>query len=407
MKLAPPQKKTIKLEWHPYQIKALNSEKRFIAVISGVQGGKTTLGALWLKKQVEAYPEDWHLIAAPTYKILHQSTLLKVFELFPEWKAFYKEQKSIIQSPFEKIVIRSTEDPKSLVGMTLRSAWLDEGGQMKSAIFPTIQDRLSVKQGRCLITTTPYTLNWLYRDFYLPWRRKDPDYEDYEVIQFESIDNPAFPKEEYEKRRRTMDPREFDKRYRGLFRKLGGLVYPDFSPKLVKSLTELFRIYKDKIDRVFGGIDFGFNNPFAVLILIEDKDKNYYVVEEFYKTELSRIEQIEELKKLREKWEVGTFYADPRDPQAIQDCLDSGLPIQAGNSDLFYGINKIRELIKEGRLFIAKHCYNLLDEIESYHYPKERQDKELKEVPVKVDDHALDALRYALASLKEFKIELL
>jgi phage terminase large subunit len=66
-----------------------------------------------------------------------------------------------------------------------------------------------------------------------------------------------------------------------------------------------------------------------------------------------------------------------------------------GKDSIRNGINTIRELFKQRRLFIHESCQNLIWELETYVYedPKNRKGDE---IPVKENDHALDALRYAL-----------
>ena len=38
---------------HPYQAMVLKSTARFIAAVTGVQGGKTTSGAVWLIREIK------------------------------------------------------------------------------------------------------------------------------------------------------------------------------------------------------------------------------------------------------------------------------------------------------------------------------------------------------------------
>jgi hypothetical protein len=41
----------------------------------------------------------------------------------------------------------------------------------------------------------------------------------------------------------------------------------------------------------------------------------------------------------------------------------------------------------------------LIKQLKTYHVPDEKDDRNTPETPVKVDDHAPDALRYAIARL--------
>ena len=66
------------------------------------------------------------------------------------------------------------------------------------------------------------------------------------------------------------------------------------------------------------------------------------------------------------------------------------------NKDLYSGIQRIKSLLKNRRLFIFRCCTNMIREFKSYWWHGDR--------PKKVDDHALDELRYFVMSMpKESK----
>lgn len=57
-------------------------------------------------------------------------------------------------------------------------------------------------------------------------------------------------------------------------------------------------------------------------------------------------------------------------------------------------------LPKRGKLKIHSDCVSLINEFETYAYPERRPDHNEEENPIKENDHALDALRYALSTNK-------
>ena len=71
--------------------------------------------------------------------------------------------------------------------------------------------------------------------------------------------------------------------------------------------------------------------------------------------------------------------------------------IMAADNDVQAGIERIKSLFKEGRLKIFSCCANTIDELESYHYQLDNPDKPTQDAPVKVHDHAMDALKYAFS----------
>jgi PBSX family phage terminase large subunit len=336
------------------------------------------------------YPKDDGLICAPTYKILSQSTLPKFFQLNPDLRVFYKESKGTIEVPNRGIIyIRSTENPNVIEGMTLRWIWADEAGQMKLQAWINIQGRISILKGNVFLSTTPYSINWLRTDFYEQWKKGNKDYD---VIQFRSVDNPYFPQEEFDRVKDTMDRRTFERRYCGLFTKMEGLVYEDFNYSF--NVTDKI---PNSFDVVLAGIDWGFKAPTAIIIL-GIKDNVIYIIDEFYESNKITSELSAIAKAFLDKYPISTFYADSAEQDRIEEFRREGFVIRDSNKDIDFGVGIIQGLIKEKRFYVHPRCKFFLEEIEIYHYPEFKENKEIKEKPVKVDDHAMDATRYPLAS---------
>jgi phage terminase large subunit len=92
-------------------------------------------------------------------------------------------------------------------------------------------------------------------------------------------------------------------------------------------------------------------------------------------------------------------YPDPESPSGIEVLNKKGINVKEvvkGKDSIRNGINVVRELFKQNRLFIHKDSVNLIWELETYSYPEKKPDKNEEENPIKENDHALDALRYAL-----------
>src|SRR3990167_1583639 len=153
------------------QYDAFNFETQFGAAVAGVQSGKTFLGAHWAGKKIQEFPDKNGAIVAPTYNILQAATLKKFFEIFPELRQYYKEQKGEISLPTGGTVfIRSADNPLGIEGITADWVWLDEGGMCSVLTWTVLRSRVSMTGGQILITTTPYNMGWLYQDFYKPWK---------------------------------------------------------------------------------------------------------------------------------------------------------------------------------------------------------------------------------------------
>ena len=145
------------------------------------------------------------------------------------------------------------------------------------------------------------------------------------------------------------------------------------------------------------GIDFGFTNPAAVIPLKIDKDRNYYAVREWYKTGQTESQIAEYTANQR----FNKVYPDPESASGVKELRNAGVNVRTvtkNNDSVRVGISKIRELFKQNRLFISTDCANLIDELETYSYPEKRDRHNEEENPIKENDHALDALRYAIAT---------
>jgi phage terminase large subunit len=381
------QEKTVRL--FPIQYDAFNFSTQFGAAIAGVQSGKTYLGAHWAGKKMCDYPTKNGMIVAPTYKILQAATLNKLWEVFPELRKYYKEQKGEISLPTGGTVyIRSAENALGIEGITAHWGWLDEGGQCSLLTWTVMRSRVSMTSGQILITTTPYNLGWLYRDFFL--RVKED--KQLSVFTWQSIDNPGFSKEFYDAERMRLRPEEFARRYMGKFEKMTGLVYDLPLTQIAEPMDWL-----TKTETRIMGVDWGYRNPAAIMVLYL-RDNVWYVVDEWKETEKTNPEIIQVLNIKLKDQRAEYVYPDPAEPDRIAEARLAGVPVMEVSKDIKGGVSFVQELIRTKRLFVCSNCKYTLDELSMYHYPEEEEGKTPKDEPFKFNDHLMDALRYALYS---------
>jgi len=145
------------------------------------------------------------------------------------------------------------------------------------------------------------------------------------------------------------------------------------------------------------GLDFGYNNPTA-LVRVTEHDKQLYVSEEIYQSHLTNTDLIGMLKQIVKPND--TIYCDAAEPQRIEEIRRAGFKAVAANKDVKAGI----DFIKSRKLFIDQSSANLLKEIKSYKYKTPGQKvANTPEEPLKLNDHAMDAMRYAAISFKKAK----
>lgn len=374
------------------QYDAFNFTTQFGAAVAGVQSGKTFLGAHWAVKKMNEFPKGSGVIVAPTYKILQAATLKKFFDVVPELRVNFKEQKGEIQLPTGGVIyVRSADNPLGIEGITANWIWLDEGGMTSMLTWTVLRSRVSMTGGQVLITTTPYNMGWLYSEMYMPWKLGED--KQLSFFTWKSVENPYFSKEFYEAERKRLTTEEFGRRYEGEFRKMSGLIWdlPDthiIDPLPKNTKTELRML----------GVDWGFRNP-AGMVVIYIKDNCFYIVDEWKKMEQTTDEIIQAGNILMKDHHITKVFPDPAEPDRIEEARRKGWPVYEASKDVLGGISLIQTLIKEKRFFVSKNCKATLDELSTYHWAENNnEDAEKKEEPEKVNDHLCDALRYAIYS---------
>jgi hypothetical protein len=237
------------LEFRPHigQYRALSSRARFVLVLAGTQSGKTVTGPLWLLHEIKARGPGDYMVVTPTYPLLGMKALPEFLRLFQAGLGLgdytgSPPRRFIVSPRGETMLFGAPQptptviyfghagEPESLESATIKGLWADEAGQkgFKFASWEALRRRMSIHRARALITTTPYDLGWLKQQLYDRWRDGDRTIE---VISFDSIANPTFPREEFEERRASMPAWRFNMFYRGRFERPAGLIYDSFDQR--------------------------------------------------------------------------------------------------------------------------------------------------------------------------------
>ncbi len=175
-----------------------------------------------------------------------------------------------------------------------------------------------------------------------------------------------------------------------------GLVYPGFMEAV---LPENPGTLPAPAVRVIAGVDFGFTEPLAVLVLAVGRNRVAYVVEEIYATRVPQARATALLTTLAQRWQIETFYCDPARNDSIHMLKDAGLccaPNALRRID--EGIALVETRFMDGRLKIYPRCVETIREAAEYVYRK-NSDGSMSNRPSDHENHAMDALRYAINGL--------
>lgn len=387
---------------HQHQERAVFSKKRITALISGIQGGKTRVGGLWMSRKIAMHdePKNTFIVAGPNFKLMEKSTIPWMLSLLKGCGTYDRNKYRFNLNGGATLWFGSMTDNDSVEGATnVKGIWIDEAGKLRYQAWINLLARSSFSQCDIFLTTTPYALNWLYKEIYLPWQQGTRD--DIDVIQFRSCDNPYFPKEEYELQKKLLDPRIFEMKYGGTFQRMAGLVYPELDERnYIENSLPSPQFYN-----YYAGVDIGFANPFAVVVRAIKKDGTQDIqVAEFYRSFLNPVERTEVIKQMHQVYKFKNIWVDSANPDDIALFVTAGLPAQpvnkastAGQGSIAFGIQLHQEIIKtKVYRIIPERNPHTLDEYSTYHYEEtdDTQEKSIKEAPVKVKDHLMDANRY-------------
>lgn len=187
-----------------------------------------------------------------------------------------------------------------------------------------------------------------------------------------------------------------------------GAVYADWDPAI--HMIDPFPIPDDWAR--YRVIDFGFVNPFVCQWWAEDSDGRLYRYRELYQTNLLTHDAADEINRLSEGEKYQWTAAD-HDASERATLHSKGIHSRGARKDVQGGIQAVQERLPKQaddkpRIFLMRGALVRRDpllverklptcteeEIDGYVWAKSNTGQAAKEVPVKENDHGLDAMRY-------------
>jgi PBSX family phage terminase large subunit len=377
-------------------------------IVCGRRWGKTTLAINQLVFESLANKQGgdyWYV--APTYrqaKAIAWRLLVEIWRQLPEGLAKDKNESELwVEIGNSRITLKGADNEDSLRGSGLWGIILDEVASYRNWEYlwqEVLRPALSDHKGFAWFISTPQGFNHFYK-LYLA-QEKDQDFISF---HFTTYDNPHMSESEINKARIQLTDDSFAQEYLADFRKHSGLVYKEFDRKVHVI---------DPIDipvnwQVYRTMDFGAVNPTVCLWVALDNSDNIYVFDEYYKTgETSKFHT--EVIKAKTRHDVVVTWGDPSAEQESIDYGSFGLTITPAvrifgkdHGWVSSGIEKVRETLKlnsvgRPRLYIFRNCEKTIEEFEKYRWMEKKEDLNARDVPEKVDDHCMDALRYFICS---------
>lgn len=398
---------------HPFSEKQFefiaNSTAKWNLAHGSMRSGKTDCTAWRFMEAVHQCPDsDIAMVGHTSTTIYHnvirmilENPRFSVFQPFCTW--FPSKHQLRYRNKIITAVGAKDERSAGLIqGRTLSLVYCDEMTLYPQSLIETINSRLSNDHSMGFASMNPTHPSHILKEW-IDWAEEgDPKFYS---LHFTLEDNPSLKKDYIEMLRKGSSGVFYKRNFLGMWCQAEGAIFESFDRD--------HRVVKRNPPNEYwiASIDCGQVNPFACLLIGISSGKytqeppHWCVQKEFYwdpkkkGRQKTNYEFADDVRDFLEPYGVKKIYVDPSAEDFQIELRRRGFhPIHA-NNDVENGISKMVSAVDNGAVSINESCVNLIREIEGYVWdPKAAKDG--YDEPLKMNDHAVDALRYAIASHK-------
>jgi PBSX family phage terminase large subunit len=385
-----------------------NSTKPWNLAWGSVRSGKTVCTLFRFMHAVHNCPDSQifmvgyssRTIYDNVIRLLLESEEMSIFRPFCVWRP----GDGVLKYRDKTIKTIGAKDEGSIgqfQGKTMSLVYCDEMTLYPESIIDMIDTRLSKSHSMGIASMNPTSPSHKLKD----WidKAEDPNSK-YYALHFTIEDNIFLEREYKDRIKESLSGVFYKRHYLGLWCLAEGSIF-DFFDKDVHVVKRPPRAAEYYI----ASIDYGVSNAFACLVLgistgmREQIGKCVWVENEWYwdcikrERQLTNDEFADNISAFLEPYGPRMIYIDPSALAMKITLQKRSMRCVEANNDVLNGIQMMTSEMAKGNLFILQQCKNIIREIEGYVWDA-RKSKEGEDKPVKKADHAVDALRYAIAS---------
>ena len=402
-----------------------NSTARFRLPNCGRRFGKSTMAGRDLEPKLFE-PNKLFWIVGPTYDLGEKEFRVVWNDLIVGQKfgkdkrikrSYNKKQGNMyIEFPWgTRVEVRSADHPENLVGDALDWVIMSEAAKHKQETWERfIRPALADKRGGADFPTTPEGYNWLYELWMYGQNGEIPEYESW---RFPSWANTAvYPggdqDPEIKLLKKTMSPEAFLQEIGADFGSFVGKIYPEWDAGVHVENVSFNPAWPNYI-----AFDWGYTNPLAAIEFQVSPSDEIFIWREHYKG-YERVETHCKILREREQpagYHLDLAFGDAADPEAVQTVSQKLVPCIAlpeAKENWREGIDLVRSFMEREvgedefggpiyapALHVDFDCANTIREFNNYKAPQAVKGKNVQEIGIRQDDHALDAIRYGLVHI--------
>lgn len=368
-------------------IKIANLEKRLRAIQGGTSAGKTigVLQYLIVMAANDTQPTITSVVSE-SFPHLKRGVMRDFLNIMEAHHYFVPERwnKTEYTYTFEtgsKIEFFSADQPGKVRGPRRDRLFINEANNIPFETFEQLEVRT---KEFIFLDWNPVSDFWFYTD--VLHKREDLDH-----ITLTYKDNEALDTEIVKAIESRMGRKGWWQVYGlGELGEVEGKIYKEWQ---ILDDTEMPRFAR--LERY--GLDFGYSNDPSALVAVYYADGGYILDEVVFQKGLSNKQIADTILNQPQALVI----ADSAEPKSIDEIRSYGvniLPTEKGKDSVTHGI----QLVQDQKIAVTKRSINIIKEYRNYLWETDKDGKILN-VPEHQYSHSMDAIRYAIASLKTYR----
>ena len=381
-------------------INAINNPKyRFVCAAVSRRQGKTYIANI-IGQLVSLVPNSNILIMSPNYSLSQisfdlQRNLIKHFDL--EVSKDNAKDKVIELSNGSTVRMGSVNQVDSCVGRSYDLIIFDEAALAdgRDAFNVALRPTLDKDNSKAIFISTPRGRNNWFAEFFD--RGFNDEFPEWCSIRATYRDNPRMSEMDIQEARKSMSDAEFRQEYEADFNTYEGQIWTFNHEACIANNEELDTSRMD----VFAGLDVGYRDPTAFMVVAYDWDEElYYVLDEYLDAEKTTEHHAGVIQEMIDKWDIDYIYIDSAAQQTRFDFAQNyDISTINAKKSVLDGIAHVAGIVDNDKLMVDQRCAEVLSCLDQYQW--DPNPNLAKEKPKhNRASHMADALRYALYSFE-------
>lgn len=371
---------------------ATEHKGRYRVLYGGSGSGKSHFAAQEILLNMLDRKDYNYLAVRKVSKTLRHSVFRLLTDMIKEYNlsdyfAINKTEMTIISATGSSLITSGLDNVEKLKSISnINRIWIEEASEIDETDFTQLDLRLrgTDKLGYQLtLTFNPISdLHWLKKRFF------DTGMPDTLILKTTYKDN-HYLDDKYKQTLEELKERDYQyyKIYcLGEWGSIGNLIFSNWEKA---DLTEVSRTF----DNIYNGLDFGFaaDSTAFIRVHLDKKHKTLYIFDEMERTEMHIDELAEYISKTIGRERITCDSSEPRSIADLRRHNINATGAKKGPGSIEHGI----KWLQGHKIVIDNNCINSIREISGYRYKEDKNGNVIPK-PVDIDNHLIDALRYAL-----------